>query len=126
MTHCEHRLKKLKQAFTEGSISKKQLNQFIDDTFEAYALLNNNLERAATLIQNFKKTAVDQSSFELVECELKNYLHALTLSLKPMVKKKKVSIDIRCDEATTLRTYSRCFSANRDEFNQQYRRARFY
>ncbi|ASG66387.1 histidine kinase [Idiomarina piscisalsi] len=105
VTHCEHRLKKLKQAFTEGSISKKQLNQFIDDTFEAYALLNNNLERAATLIQNFKKTAVDQSSFELVECELKNYLHALTLSLKPMVKKKKVSIDIRCDEATTLRTY---------------------
>ncbi len=105
VTHCEHRLKKLKQSFTEGSISKKQLNQFIDDTFEAYNLLNNNLERAATLIQNFKKTAVDQSSFELVECKVRDYLYALTLSLKPMVKKKKVSIDICCDESTSLLTY---------------------
>lgn len=105
VTHCEHRLKKMKQAFSDGAISKKQLTQFIDDTFEAYELLNNNLERAAALIQNFKKTAVDQSSFELVECELNTYLQALTISLKPMVKKKKVDIDIHCDESTTLRTY---------------------
>lgn len=105
VTHCEHRLKKLDQNFSDGSISRKQLQTFISNTFEAYQLLGSNLERAATLIQNFKKTAVDQSSFELVNCELNNYLHALVLSLKPMVKKKHVSIDISCDENIVLRTY---------------------
>ena len=73
VTHCEHRLKKLNQSFTDGSISRKHLQTFIDNTFEAYQLLSSNLERAATLIQNFKKTAVDQSSFELVKCQLNNY-----------------------------------------------------
>ncbi|MDV6316161.1 GAF domain-containing sensor histidine kinase [Idiomarina sp. HP20-50] len=105
VTHCEHRLKKLDQAFSDGSISRKQLQTFISNSFEAYQLLSSNLERAATLIQNFKKTAVDQSSFELVVCELNNYLHALVLSLKPMVKKKSVSIKIDCDDTIVLRTY---------------------
>ena len=105
VTHCEHRLKKLDQGFSDGSISRKQLHAFINNTFEAYQLLSSNLERAATLIQNFKKTAVDQSSFELVKCELNNYLHALVLSLNPMVKKKKVTISINCDERLVLSTY---------------------
>ncbi|RUO71973.1 sensor histidine kinase [Idiomarina ramblicola] len=105
VTHCEHRLKKLDQGFSDGSISRKQLHTFISNTFEAYQLLSSNLERAATLIQNFKKTAVDQSSFELVKCELNSYLHALILSLNPMVKKKKVTIDIDCDDRIVLSTY---------------------
>ena len=105
VTHCEHRLKKLNQSFTDGSISRKHLQTFIDNTFEAYQLLSSNLERAATLIQNFKKTAVDQSSFELVKCQLKDYLHALVLSLNPMVKKKKVTITIHCNEDIVLKTY---------------------
>lgn len=105
VTHCEHRLKKLEQGFSDGSISRKQLQTFISNTFEAYQLLSSNLERAATLIQNFKKTAVDQSSFELVKCELNSYLHALVLSLNPMVKKKKVTIDIDCDDNIVLSTY---------------------
>ena len=105
VTHCEHRLKKLDQGFSNGSISRKHLQAFISNTFEAYQLLSSNLERAATLIQNFKKTAVDQSSFELVKCELNNYLHALILSLNPMVKKKKVTIDINCDDRIVLSTY---------------------
>lgn len=105
VTHCEHRLKKLDQGFIDGAISRKQLQTFISNTFEAYQLLSSNLERAATLIQNFKKTAVDQSSFELVKCQLNDYLHALVLSLNPMVKKKKVTIDINCDENIVLNTY---------------------
>jgi len=104
-THCEHRLKKLRTAFEDGSISRKQLATFINDTFDAYTLLSSNLERAASLIQNFKKTAVDQSSFELVECALADYLNALVISLKPMVKKKKVSISIDADERIKVKTY---------------------
>ncbi|TDP39140.1 GAF sensor signal transduction histidine kinase [Idiomarina aquatica] len=104
-THCEHRLKKLKAAFEDGSISRKQLATFIDDTFDAYTLLSSNLERAATLIQNFKKTAVDQSSFELVNCPLADYLNALVISLKPMVKKKKVSIAIESEADIKVKTY---------------------
>lgn len=104
-THCEHRLKKLQAAFEDGSISRKQLATFINDTFDAYSLLSSNLERAATLIQNFKKTAVDQSSFELVECPLADYLNALVISLKPMVKKKKVSITIEAEADIAVKTY---------------------
>lgn len=104
-THCEHRLKKLHKSFTDGKISRNQLTTYIDETFDAYRLLGSNLERAATLIQNFKKTAVDQSSFELVECQLPEYLDALIISLKPMVKKKKVSIEIDAKADVKVTTY---------------------
>ncbi|MGM0526375.1 MAG: sensor histidine kinase [Pseudomonadota bacterium] len=104
-THCEHRLKKLQKSFIDGNISRKQLTNFIDETLDAYTLLSSNLERAATLIQNFKKTAVDQSSFELVNCQLTDYLNALIISLKPMVKKKKVTINIDAKADVSIRTY---------------------
>lgn len=104
-THCEHRLKKLDQAFADGKLSRKQLQQFISDTLDAYTLLGSNLERAATLIQNFKKTAVDQSSFELVECTLPDYLDVLAISLKPMVKSKQVQLKVSPNASFTLHTY---------------------
>tara|TARA_B100000700_G_scaffold329071_1_gene449156 strand:- start:2346 stop:3710 length:1365 start_codon:yes stop_codon:yes gene_type:complete len=104
-THCEHRLKKLKQSFEDGKISRNALTQYIDDTLDAYTLMNSNLERAASLIQNFKKTAVDQSSFELVECALCDYISSLVMSLRPMVKNKKVSINTHCKQELTIKTY---------------------
>ena len=104
-THCEHRLKKLKQSFDEGKISRNALTQYINDTLDAYTLMNSNLERAASLIQNFKKTAVDQSSFELVECSLGDYISSLVISLRPMVKKKKVTIQTHCEQELTIKTY---------------------
>jgi signal transduction histidine kinase len=104
-THCEHRLKKLKQSFEDGKISRNALTQYINDTLDAYTLMNSNLERAASLIQNFKRTAVDQSSFELVECSLGDYISSLVISLRPMVKKKKVTIQTHCQEELTIKTY---------------------
>lgn len=105
ITHCEHRLQQLQKQIDAGQLSKRAMNEFIDESDQAYRLLSSNLERATVLIQNFKRTAVDQSSFELVDCEIKAYLEALMFSLRPLLKKKTATVDIDCDESVSVRTY---------------------
>lgn len=45
-----------------GSVRKSELEQFVHSSHEAATNLDRNLERASTLIGNFKQLAVDQSS----------------------------------------------------------------
>jgi len=105
ITHSQHRLQKLKKGIDSGQLSRKAMAEFIDETQQAYDLLSSNLERASKLIQNFKRTAVDQSSFELVECDIGGYLDALMYSLRPLLKKSNASMHIDCPERVSLYTY---------------------
>lgn len=102
---CKQRIKQLHQQFNDGKLSKRLLLSFIEEAEEAYDLMESNLHRAAKLIQNFKRTAVDQSSFELVDVEMVDYLRSLVVSLKPLVKKKLVDITIHGDAQLQIKTF---------------------
>src|SRR5690606_28306429 len=105
ITHCDHRLGKLKQSYTDGKLSRQAMQAYIDDTPHAYQLLSSNFARAALLIQNFKKTAVDQSSYELVDCKIKHYIEAVMFSLRPLLKKANAEFALECNEDISVRTY---------------------
>lgn len=105
ISHSQHQLDKLRERINEGNLSRKGMASFLDETQQAYDLLNSNIERAALLIQNFKRTAVDQSSFELVDCYICNYLEALMFSLRPLIKEQQVDVVIDCNEDIFIKTY---------------------
>ena len=52
----------LEAAATGGSLTRTQLSNFIQAQCDGAALLDDSLERAATLIASFKNVSVDQSS----------------------------------------------------------------
>ncbi|MEX1221343.1 MAG: GAF domain-containing sensor histidine kinase [Idiomarina sp.] len=105
ISHSQHQLNKLKARLDAGSLSRKGMASFMNETQQAYDLLNSNIERAALLIQNFKRTAVDQSSFELVDCYICDYLKTLMFSLRPLIKEQQVNVVIDCNEDIFIKTY---------------------
>lgn len=69
-----------------GQLRRSVLNHYIDVIRQCSTLINNNLQRAADLIQSFKQVAVDQSYQEQRKFNLKAYLREVVTSLQPQVK----------------------------------------
>lgn len=61
------------------------------------SLVNNNLQRATTLIRSFKQLAVDQSDFHISDFNLKQYLHEIFITHAPVLKKAKVDYLLTID-----------------------------
>lgn len=94
----------------ETQLADKTLNQStlvneIAKQKEAYQLVQRNLERAEALISNFKQVAVDQSSEQIREVQIKEYLEQLRSSLSPLTKGKEVTISIACSDSLIVETY---------------------
>ena len=64
-----------------------------------------NLERAAELVQSFKKVAADQSSEEKRVFGMKNYLEQILLSLRPQFKRTPHQVRMDCPDGLSLDSY---------------------
>ncbi|MFY8353012.1 sensor histidine kinase [Pseudoalteromonas sp. SSM20] len=97
-------------ALIESQLANKTLNQAtlvneINKQREAYQLVQRNLERAEALISNFKQVAVDQSSEQMRDVQVSDYLEQLRTSLSPLTKGKEITISIACSPSLIVETY---------------------
>lgn len=94
----------------ESQLANKTLNQAtlineMQKQREVYQLVQRNLERAEALIANFKQVAVDQSSEQMREVLVLEYLEQLHTSLAPLTKGKDITVSITCSETLLVETY---------------------
>lgn len=88
----------VKRAFDEKTLQQSQFSKFLQQLADALKILEVNTERAATLVQSFKKVSVDQSANEAREIELAGYLKDVLLSLKPQLKTINCQFQLSCPE----------------------------
>ena len=88
----EQEISVLKKQFDANELTHNNLDNFIKTTKDADDILMRNLKRAATLISNFKKISVDQSSEEIRDFEFNTYLDEIIFTFSNELKKKSVSI----------------------------------
>ncbi|MCP4131448.1 MAG: response regulator [bacterium] len=69
-----------------------------------------NLERAATLVGNFKLVAVDQTSDEKRLFRVKDYINNVLLTLYPRLKEGGHSIRVNCPDNLEILSYPGAFS----------------
>ncbi|WP_196157126.1 sensor histidine kinase [Reinekea sp. G2M2-21] len=91
-SHLAEEMRITRAALDEQKLTKSGFESFLDECNETEALLTNNLKRAAELIQSFKKVAVDQSSDQERQINLKQYLDEITLSLRPRLKRTGIEV----------------------------------
>jgi signal transduction histidine kinase len=103
-SHLEELTKVLSAGFTEGTMKKSDLSNFIASSRETVQIILANLTRAANIIQSFKKIAVDQSSETWQTVELESYLKDIVVSLTPKLKKTKVKVSIQCPDTLRINT----------------------
>ncbi|MFA6941557.1 MAG: HAMP domain-containing sensor histidine kinase [Clostridiaceae bacterium] len=94
-----------RKALVEGTFSKKDLVNYMEDMDESLNLLEDNLGRASEIIQSFKKIAVDETNETLEEFNVSQYIHNIIISLKHEYKKHNHSFNIQCDEELTIKGY---------------------
>ncbi len=104
-SHMQTTAKTLQTTYKTGQLKRSSLSQYFEDFDEAMNILNTNLLRAAELIRSFKLVSVDQSSEKKRMFGLKSYINDVILSLKPQLKKSKVTLDINCPSTFFIHSY---------------------
>lgn len=92
------------KALQSNELKRTQMEEFTTTTNEGMQLVENNLKRAARLIQSFKQVSVDTSIEQHRETNLREYLDQIVLSLKPVIKKSSIGITIKCPQDLVVYT----------------------
>lgn len=95
-------LKELDQAFQNQTLTSEQFSELIGQQKASHKLLEQNLARAAKLIADFKRTAVDQVSENLSEFSVAQVVEALIASLHPETRKVPVTPQLDIAEKITM------------------------
>ena len=90
---------------SEDSVSKRDFGKFLDNINESVSILTVNLNRAAELIKNFKKMAVDQSNDIKTRFSIKDDIDAVIISLKHESKKTGLIINNNCPEQLEINSF---------------------
>ncbi|WP_438864558.1 ATP-binding protein [Neptunicella sp.] len=104
-SHSQYVLAKLRSEFEQNTLTKTKMSKRLDELAESMELIHNNIHRAASLIHNFKQTAVDQNVVEIVEFELRSYIEVVLSSLNPILKPHSVQMDFLPGESIAMRSY---------------------
>ncbi len=98
-------LKKLENKIDSQSLSMKDMESFRHSANSAIAMQGENLVRAKNLMENFKKTAADQHQLEIETLDIGKYYQQVISTLRSILKPKKVSLEIECQDKIVLATY---------------------
>ncbi|WP_028577837.1 sensor histidine kinase [Desulfomicrobium escambiense] len=99
------RTRQLRDLYERGEMKRSDLEKYLALAEESSASVLTNLERAAELVQSFKKVAADQSSEEKRSFELKSYLEQILVSLRPQFKRTPHKVHTDCPEGLVLDSY---------------------
>ena len=104
-THLEAETDKVSARYSQGELSGDELEGYFDTARQSVRLMTINSQRAADLIHSFKQVAVDQTSGERREFELKSYIEEILLSLRPKLKTTAINITLECPENLIVDNY---------------------
>ena len=93
----------LEAMVANGWLSKSGLQRLVTSLRESTGLARTNMERAAALVQSFKRVAVDQSSEAPRHANLDKLLADIVSSLSPLLRKPGATVDLRVAGDIALR-----------------------
>ncbi len=91
------RLAVIDQQFQEKTLKASSMQRFISESRENLNIIYRNLDRAAQLISSFKQVAVDQSSEDPRDINIRQLIDETLMSLQPRLKKVSHLVNIDCD-----------------------------
>ncbi len=98
-SHCQSEVRTLQQRYESGKLEERYFKEAIETLTEGLELQRRNLERAAQLVHDFKRTAADQTVMERERFNLADYLDASLSALRPMIRKQgiELTLELNCD-----------------------------
>lgn len=104
-TNLASRTAALRASFNAGELTKSELDHFIENADESAQIVARNLERARGFISDIKQVAVDQSSEQRRRFNLSEYIKVILSSLKPLLRRSPVEVQLDCREDIQIESY---------------------
>jgi ligand-binding sensor domain-containing protein/signal transduction histidine kinase len=96
---------RVQQQQANATLTRSELDRFLQIAGESTQILLKNLQRAADLIQSFKQVAVDQSSGERRRFEVRAYIDEVLLSLAPRLNRTPHKVAVECPPSLVIDSY---------------------
>ena len=94
VSNCKEELSNIYRDFENEELTEQGFKDFEAICSEGLNLAETSLMRAANLVQDFKRTSADQTSLEIEEIALDEYIPRVCNPLKPMLRKEQVELSI--------------------------------
>lgn len=104
-TTFAEKLQQFIQKVNTGQLRRTELVEFEKDSAEGLTLLQNALNKAARLIQSFKKVAVDQTSEERREFKLNEVIDEIVRTLRHQLKNRDIQYKVELEEEILMDSY---------------------
>jgi signal transduction histidine kinase/purine-cytosine permease-like protein len=104
-SYLQDRTDAIREKQERGALSQADLASYLDDAAQSARLLLANANRAAQLVQSFKRVAVDQTSDERRHFDLREYIEETLRSLQPELKGTRVAVLIDCAAGIDMDSY---------------------
>lgn len=95
----------LQQKLASGNIRRQELDNYLSKLVQAGLLLDNNLQRAAQLVANFKQVSVDLTADNQRQFNLAKYLDELLDSLSLMWRNRKITLQMDCPDNIVMDSF---------------------
>lgn len=92
VSHLGEEVRRIRELFDAGRVRRSDFQEFLDIAWESTRMILTNIDRAVALIQSFKQVAVDQASAERRPFDLADYVDEVLLSLRPRLRRTKVTV----------------------------------
>lgn len=86
-------------------LTRRALQDFLNDVGEGSQIIERNLSRAAELISSFKQLAVDQTSYQRRKFNLSEVVHEITLTMKPALRRTAIVLEASIPDELVLDSY---------------------
>ncbi|PCI23643.1 MAG: hypothetical protein COB67_12620, partial [SAR324 cluster bacterium] len=110
VSYIDECTKKLKESYQQATMTRRDLEQYLDAVQESCTLSQVSLQRAADLVASFKEIAVDQLTEEKRNFKLKDYLTEIIVSLQPKISRAHHKVIIKCPEVLEVNSYPGIFA----------------
>ncbi len=104
-SHLVQELKLTREDLAAGQLDEDGLQEFFGIIDQTLRIMTTNTQRAAALVRSFKQVAVDQSSDDMRNFNLRKYIDEILLSLQPKLKGKPIKVEVECAPDLQLRSY---------------------
>ncbi|AOT10165.1 sensor histidine kinase [Pseudoalteromonas luteoviolacea] len=108
-SHLKEQVEVLKKDLESGQLQKQTLTNLISEAESALSLLENNLLRTASLIDDFKKVSVQQEYDEVQEFNLKALVNGVLDCYQHELSKPDYHVEVEIPELLMLKSYPNVF-----------------
>ncbi len=104
-SHLQQQLDRFQDRYRDKVLSRSEFETFLSTGCETTHMILSNLNRAAELVQSFKRVSVDQSTEDCRRFEVGEYLRETLVSLRPKLKQGGHKLSLDCPDDLDMVSY---------------------